>query len=310
MERHIGIPIVWLKADFSAEIAAKRKFIAEDRRTRREYRTAPVFDAQDHAVLKRDGRGQIVSQWDKKAHAMVPVQKTRKVGGGRRVRWTNKGKRRALAVLHPTGNPFLDLCLWKGRFPSRMSQFCTEELKRNMAVEFQLGLIDQGHQVISWQGVRRDESINRRNAKRIERVGRGLWIFRPIVDWTAQQTVDFVRDAGFPLNPLYAQGCSRVGCMPCININKRELSEISWRFPEQIDRIAEWERLVGQASKRGFSTMMTDAHKAKDRRMIFVDLNIRTQVEWATGTGVGSTLSLFDEGEFRSACSSAYGLCE
>src|SRR3546814_5551271 len=93
----------------------------------------------------------------------------RKVGAGRRSRWTNKAKRRALKVLHPTGNPFLDLCLWKGRFPSRKAQFCTEELKRNIAVEFQVDLIDQGHTVVSWQGIRRDESLNRRDALKIGR---------------------------------------------------------------------------------------------------------------------------------------------
>lgn len=36
---------------------------------------------------------------------------------------------RTLAILRPTGNPFLDLCLWKGRFPSSQAQFCTSELK-------------------------------------------------------------------------------------------------------------------------------------------------------------------------------------
>ena len=77
---------------------------------------------------------------------------------GKRLRWSNKAKRRALAALVPTGNPFLDLCMWKGRFPSRKAQFCTEELKRNMAVSFQIDLIDAGPQVLSWQGVRRDES--------------------------------------------------------------------------------------------------------------------------------------------------------
>jgi 3'-phosphoadenosine 5'-phosphosulfate sulfotransferase (PAPS reductase)/FAD synthetase len=93
---------------------------------------------------------------------------------GKRLRWSNKAKRRALANLNPTGNPFLDLCMWKGRFPSRKAQFCTEELKRNMAVAFQLDLIDAGHLVLSWQGVRRDESQARRNAKKIERIG--LWV--------------------------------------------------------------------------------------------------------------------------------------
>ena len=40
---------------------------------------------------------------------------------GRKLRWSNKAKRRALAVMYPSGNPFLDLCMWKGRFPSRMA---------------------------------------------------------------------------------------------------------------------------------------------------------------------------------------------
>ncbi len=32
-------------------------------------------------------------------------------------------------MLHASGNPFLDLCMIKGRFPSRKAQFCTQELK-------------------------------------------------------------------------------------------------------------------------------------------------------------------------------------
>ncbi|MTH95315.1 phosphoadenosine phosphosulfate reductase family protein, partial [Roseibium sp. RKSG952] len=36
---------------------------------------------------------------------------------------------RALQVLRPTGNPFLDLAMLNGRFPSTMTRFCTEELK-------------------------------------------------------------------------------------------------------------------------------------------------------------------------------------
>jgi 3'-phosphoadenosine 5'-phosphosulfate sulfotransferase (PAPS reductase)/FAD synthetase len=310
LERHIGFPIVRLKADFSAEIAAKRRFVARDCRTRREYQTAPVFDHAGNPVPKRDGRGNIIMRLDRKSGEMVPVQKTRKVGGGRKARWSNKAKRRALAVLHPSGNPFLDMCLWKGRFPSTIARFCTEELKRNLLVNFQLGLQDQGFSVLSWQGIRRDESANRRNAKRVERVGRGMWIFRPIVDWTAQQTVDFVRASGFPLNPLYSQGCNRVGCMPCIHVKKSELSEISWRFPEEIDRIEQWEILVCQASKHGFSTMIGDSHVGLDRRQVFSELNIREQVRWATNTRVGGNLSLFGPDEFNTSCSSAYGLCE
>ena len=310
LENHLGIKIHRLKADFSAEIAAKRRFIARDKRTRREYRTAPVFDAQGLPVPKRDKFGNILYRTVRRGGTEIreQIQKTRKVGGGRRVRWSNKAKRRALAALNPTGNPFLDLCLWKGRFPSRKAQFCTEELKRNIAVAFQLDLIDQGFSVVSWQGIRRDESVNRRHAKKIERIGPKLWVFRPLVDWTAQQTVDFVRDQDCPLNPLYSQGQSRVGCV-CINSNKDGLAQIAYRQPEEIERLAQWEMLVGQASKRGFSTFMCDADDRKDPRAIFADLNIRARVEWATGDN--GTISLFGDIVMDApVCASAYGLCE
>ncbi len=308
LERHLGIRIHRLKAEFSQEIAAKRRFIARDQRTRREYRTAPVFDAQGHPVPKRDRRGNIQFRTVRRngIETQEPIQKTRKIGGGHNVRWSNKAKRRALAVLHPTGNPFLDLCLWKGRFPSRMAQFCTEELKRNMAVTFQLDLVDQGFDVISWQGIRRDESLNRRHAKKAERIGPKLWAFRPLVDWTAQQTVDFVSAQGCPLNPLYSQGQSRVGCV-CINSDKKGLAQISYRQPEEIVRLAEWEILVGQASKRGFSTFMCDSDDRVDLRAIFADLNIHARVRWAKGDN--GTMDLFDRLELPT-CASAYGLCE
>jgi hypothetical protein len=40
--------------------------------------------------------------------------------------------KQALEVLQPTGIPFLDLCLWKGRFPSTKARFCTQFLKREV----------------------------------------------------------------------------------------------------------------------------------------------------------------------------------
>jgi 3'-phosphoadenosine 5'-phosphosulfate sulfotransferase (PAPS reductase)/FAD synthetase len=229
---------------------------------------------------------------------------------GRKIRWSNKAKRRALSVMHPTGNPFLDLCMWKGRFPSRKAQFCTEELKRNMAVAYQIDLIDAGYNVVSWQGVRRDESFNRRDAKAIERVGRGLWIYRPIVNDTAEQVIEFSQSRGIQLNPLYRMGMGRVGCFPCINANKAELREIAARGPDHIARISSWERIVGMCSKRGFSTFMTDAHAAKDRRVIFADLNIWVRVEWSKTTRGGKQYDLLADIEPSTSCASSYGLCE
>lgn len=229
---------------------------------------------------------------------------------GRKLRWTNKAKRRALSVLHPTGNPFLDLVIWKGRFPSRLAQFCTQELKRDVAIMFQLGLVDKGHRVVSWQGVRRDESANRRNAKMFERSGPRVYAYRPIVDWSADDVFRFCESRGIEPNPLYKQGMRRVGCMPCINVGKSELMEIALRFPCHIDRIEEWERRASDATKRGFSTMMCDSRSAKDRRVVYRDLNIRSRVEWSKTSRGGRQYSLFAEPSDIDACSSAYGLCE
>lgn len=224
----------------------------------------------------------------------------------RGVRWTNKSKRKALEVLHPTGNPYLDLCLWKGRFPSRMAQFCTEHLKRNPAVEHQLALIGAGHTVVSWQGIRRDESMNRRNAVKFERVAPGLYHYRPIVDWSAEQTLTFAAERNVVHNPLYTQGMGRVGCMPCINVNKKELREIAQRFPEHIERIRNWEQLVAQASKRGAATFIPapgiKPREAKDHGILSV-------VQWAYTTHGGKQLDLLAM-EPSNGCKSSYGLCD
>lgn len=249
------------------------------------------------------------------ARKRVFVARDQRIGRdkrGRRLRWSNKAKRRALAALYPTGNPFLDLCLWKGRFPSRKAQFCTEELKRNMAVAYQLDLIDAGHRVVSWQGVRRDESLNRRSAKKIERVGPKLWAFRPLVDWTAPHVFDYCARCGIQPNPLYTQGMNRVGCMPCINVGKNELRQIAARFPEALEEKTEWERLVGQASKRGFSTFFNKELHEKNCQDIHVHAENRIEevIRWAHTSRGGRQFDMLADLIEPSACASSYGLCE
>ncbi|RJF99038.1 phosphoadenosine phosphosulfate reductase family protein [Noviherbaspirillum saxi] len=309
LEERLGIQIIHLKANFDAEIAAKRMFIARDVRHRRVYDTESVFDDLANPVWKRDGRGNIVTRTLKRGDMTIDelVQKTKKIGGGRKVRWTNKAKRRALEVLHPTGNPYLDLCLWKGRFPSRKAQFCTEFLKRNPAVEHQLSLMDQGHTVVSWQGIRRDESDVRKNAKKFESVGGGLYIYRPIVEWTVQDVFRHAEMAEVKPNPLYLQGMGRVGCMPCINASKAELNEIGKRFPLHVARIHEWEQRVSRGSKRQAATFIPapgiKTHEAKEHGIYAV-------IQWARtergGKFIDTRPSLFAPTE----CASAYGLCE
>lgn len=314
--RATGVRIDILTANFDAEIAAKRGFISRDVRTRREYDTVPVFEADGKTpVPKRDGRGIIVTKNVKRGGITVaePVQKTIKIGGGRRVRWSNKAKRRALAALHPSGNPFLDLCMWKGRFPSRKAQFCTEYLKRNMAVEYQLALVDEGYTVVSWQGVRRDESLNRRDAKLFERLDARMYVYRPIVDWTAEDTFAYAASKGIKPNPLYKCGMGRVGCMACINASKNEVKQIALRFPAHIDKLAGWEIKVIACSKRGGASFFpaTTGGVAVANKLAHAKANdIYHVVEWSQTSRGGKQFSLLTALDEPTACASSYGLCE
>lgn len=236
------------------------------------------------------------------------IARDRRTGrrNGKKLRWSNKAKRRALSVLHPTGNAFLDLCLWKGRFPSRRAQFCTQELKTELLIRYQHELVDEGYTVVSWQGIRRDESQNRKDALQIEMADEYIWQYRPIVDWTAAMCFEMHFKHGVKPNPLYKQGMGRVGCMPCINCSKGELREIADRFPEHIERISEWERLVAMAGKRGGASFFPDRKKngAMDTP------SIHARVAWAKTTHGGRQFDLMTEMEPSPACASSYGLCE
>jgi 3'-phosphoadenosine 5'-phosphosulfate sulfotransferase (PAPS reductase)/FAD synthetase len=224
----------------------------------------------------------------------------------------------ALDVLQPTGNPFLDLCIWKGRFPSRKAQFCTMELKRDpMLEQVVMPLMDAGDMILSWQGVRADESLNRRYLPECDEVGGGLFNYRPILKWDVPAVFEAHRYMGIKPNPLYSQGMGRVGCMPCINCRKDELREIALRFPEAIDRIDRWERTVQQASKRGAATFFAGSN-AKHPKGSIADMtaievmeiaSIRQAVEWSKTARGGIQYDLLIATD-ASACSSAYGLCE
>lgn len=221
---------------------------------------------------------------------------------------------RALAALHPTGVPFLDLCLLKGRFPSRRAQFCTEYLKTRPFVEQAvMPLLDEGRRVLSWQGVRADESANRAGLPRFEPRGGGYWIWRPIHRWTVEDVFAIHRRHGIAPNPLYTRGMRRVGCMPCINCGKDELREIARRYPEHVERIAEWEALVSAASKRGASTFFHRQKSLPEQAKpadIFAAANVREAVKWAMTSRGGRQFDILRMHGQSPACASAYGLCE
>lgn len=214
--------------------------------------------------------------------------------------------RRALEHLKPSGNPFLDLCIWKGRFPSTKARFCTQFLKIiPIAEQVYFPLFEQGFHVVSWQGVRAAESPARAKLPEREHTPEGYEVFRPLLNWSARDVFAMHKKYGIDPNPLYTQGMSRVGCMPCINVNKQELFEISRRFPTEIERISEWESIVAGASRRGDSSFLP-ALDADDKK------NIHDWVEWSKTSYGGHNYDLIKMIELEEpiTCSSVYGLCE
>lgn len=234
-----------------------------------------------------------------------------------------------LPHLHPTGIPFLDLCLWKGRFPSVTRKFCTAELKIIPLREYLDALIDQGFCVESWQGIRAEESLKRARMSKRQIEDVNLWIVRPALRWKIQRgenkkpafarwRLDHIKGIheyfNVPLNPLYRMGCGRVGCMPCINSAKAELYQISQRWPDVIARISSWEKAVSLVSKIGGSTFfhkkgMSEAVKA-DRRLVAAESGIHGIMRWGNTTYGGKQYCMLKACFPVPACQSEYGLCE
>jgi len=227
----------------------------------------------------------------------------------------------ALEVLQPTGSPMLDLCLWKGRFPSTRRRFCSEQLKH---IPIDEGVIkpalEEYDEVISWQGVRRDESRARANLLEEEDHPdiNGLVWYRPILDWTAEDVFAMADKHGVAHNPLYKEGMGRVGCMPCIHARKDELFEIANRFPEELKRLHKWEELVSNASKRGVSTWMDGRiacrllGESDYSKIHWTTHGIDLFIEWSRTTRGGHQYDLIKQIDMEEPeqCKSLYGLCE
>lgn len=228
--------------------------------------------------------------------------------------WPKQGIAAALieeaAAMHePTGNPFLDLCISKGRFPSRMAQFCTSSLKEVPITTEVVGPMLRHGPVLQWLGIRADESRHRARQPRFNHHESGSMLWRPIFHWSAEAVWQQHRRHGLAPNPLYAMGMGRVGCMPCINCRKAELRSIAERFPAHIDRIERWEAVVSAASKRGASTFfpaVKDPAEAADGSYS----RIRDLVQWSRTSHGGRQYALFFDEQRGGDCSSDLGLCE
>ena len=311
LERLTGIPVKRLSADLSGKFEVRRKNLPGNYRQKmaekRFYRDRGIFYKEDATPAER---------LEAKAHGQLYRDEILKCP------IIEDKITRAMAVMYPSGNQFLDMCLLRGGFPGSVSRkFCTSILKIEPITEFLHGLLDDPEvdHIWQWVGIRRDESPGRKNARRYEipEIGGNVYMYRPLVDWTAAEVFAAHVRAGVPWNPLYQQGMKRVGCFPCINVGKAELLAIATRFPEFIEKIARWERLVREVSMQGVATFlpasnrMTEAQKEQKLSPdeVWEIGNIYAQVDWAKTSHGGKQFDMFAFTE-PATCSSWHGLCE
>jgi 3'-phosphoadenosine 5'-phosphosulfate sulfotransferase (PAPS reductase)/FAD synthetase len=171
---------------------------------------------------------------------------------------------------------FVSLAKYKNRFPSTDARFCTEELKVKPMIDW---VLQQEDNLIIIQGIRSGESQARRkmdiecmyfknyfeplqNGKKYSYRGKEVRerckkydasVLRPIKDWSSQDVVDFILNAGQKPNPLYYQGFSRVGCFPCIMCRKSEVRLLAENYPEMLQRLVDAENSLYGVDGRGSS---------------------------------------------------------
>jgi len=145
----------------------------------------------------------------------------------------------------------IDCFLDHHMFPNGFQRYCTEDMKIEPLHRYFESLDDD---VISYQGIRADESEKRKNMKAEEWVDAagGYLIKRPMLKWTAENCFDDMQAAGIKPNPLYLMGASRVGCWPCIMANLRDMKNYLISTPEIRPRLIELEaRMLEKTGKQG-----------------------------------------------------------
>ena len=177
----------------------------------------------------------------------------------KRERLIANGEAERAKHVYPTGIPFLDICIYYGRFPNSQSRFCTGKLKQKVIGQKLIELSEHGN-VFSWVGERADESLARSKKSARESVyknenGNEVFIYRPILRWKEEDCFNKLKHFGIKPNPLYEKGFTRVGCFPCIMCRKNELRLIAETCPEVVEKIKGWEERVAlAAAPDAFST--------------------------------------------------------
>jgi len=310
MERTLGITVETVRADFTHRFQARREAIARDwsKELRRKMHS-PECLARQRDDLAYAERAALRGRCDCPIKVSPPVP--------------DDLIARAIEMMVPSGNPFLDMAMLHGRFPGTKTRFCTSELNLEPMDRVKDPIRMAGTPIVEWIGERADESRARANKPMLE-IRRCTFrapavMYRPLIHQTALDAFAIAKRHGLKPNPLYLMNMGRVGCF-CINITKNELRETALRFPKVIARIREWEGIVDNVSRRAasggscatFIPAVNIPGGLDDPRTGRID----GQIAWSNTTKGGRNFDLLhhldamDGPDQQRSCSSQYALCE
>lgn len=193
-------------------------------------------------------------------------------------------------------SPMIRRILKNSFFSNRYQKWCTTDLKIKPLKKY-FDALDYDY--VNLVGIRKEESPRRAKMTEWEyNEYFDCWVNRPIIDWTFEDVIDIHHRFGLVPNSLYLNGSTRVGCYPCINSRKKEISLIDRK---RIDIIRELEEIVNRNS--GKSDWNHSFFSSKGG----VVMNIDEVVEWSNTTRGGIQYELFSTDEPTCV---RWGMCE
>ncbi|MFT4976259.1 MAG: 3'-phosphoadenosine 5'-phosphosulfate sulfotransferase (PAPS reductase)/FAD synthetase [Myxococcota bacterium] len=141
-----------------------------------------------------------------------------------------------------------ELVLQQAGFPGGNQRFCTRELKILPMRRFLDGL---DAEPINTVGIRSGESARRAEMPVWDTsAALGCAVWRPLKAFSEADVYAMHRRHSVEMNPLYALGCSRVGCWPCVFARKSEIKLLSEIDPERLALIRHLENQVQKQRER------------------------------------------------------------
>jgi 3'-phosphoadenosine 5'-phosphosulfate sulfotransferase (PAPS reductase)/FAD synthetase len=192
-------------------------------------------------------------------------------------------------------------------FPGRTSRWCTRKLKLEPLRAYHDSIsAERDIDTVNAVGVRAEESASRRELPELSDDDEwGGYIWRPLIAWSVEDVLRIHHRHNIPVNPLYREGFSRVGCFPCIYANKDEVRLVADRYPERIEYLAQLEAEV--TSLRAAANLEKPGRFSREQASYF-KLPVREVAEWSQTSHGGRQLRLVNEAPVGGCMK--WGLCD